>query len=171
MAVTHKLIQTITVGSAGAASIEFGSIPQTYTDLMLVVSGRSVYAANATAIYMRFNNDTGTNYSRRRLHGSGSSVLNGSSTDNSLIMSVFLDGASSTASVFSNASVYIPNYAGSTQKSVSTDSATENNATEAYTTFQASLWTGTAAITSITILGDADFAQYTSASLYGIKNS
>jgi len=147
MANTHTLIQSVTVGSAGAASIEFGSIPQTYTDLMLVVSGRSVYAANATAI------------------------LNGSSTDNSLIMSVFLDGASSTASVFSNASVYIPNYAGSTQKSVSTDSATENNATEAYTTFQASLWTGTAAITSITILGDADFAQYTSASLYGIKNS
>lgn len=171
MANTYTLIQSVTVGSGGAASIEFGSIPQTYTDLHLVVSGRSVLAANATAIYMRFNNDTGTNYSRRRLHGNGSGTLNGSSTDNSLIMSVFLDGASSTASVFSNSSVYIPNYAGSTQKSVSTDSVTENNATEAYTTFQAGLWTGTAAITSITMLGDANFAQYTSASLYGIKSS
>jgi hypothetical protein len=171
MAVTYKLIETVTVGSGGAASIDFTSIPQTYTDLHLVISGRSVLAANATAIYMRFNNDTGTNYSRRRLHGSGSSVLNGSSTDNSLIMSVFLDGASSTASVFSNSSVYVSNYAGSTQKSVSTDSATENNATEAYVTFQAGLWTGTAAITSIEMLGDADFAQHTSASLYGIKNS
>lgn len=171
MANTYTLIQSVTVGSGGAASIEFGSIPQTYTDLHLVISGRSVLAANATAIYMRFNNDTGTNYSRRRLHGNGSGTLSATSTDNSLIMSVILDGASSTASVFSNASVYIPNYTASTQKSVSTDSVTENNATEAYTTFQAGLWTGTAAITSITMLGDANFAQYTSASLYGIKNS
>ena len=171
MANTYTLIQSVTVGSGGASSIEFGSIPQTYTDLHLVISGRSVLAANATAIYMRLNNDTGSNYSRIRLHGNGSGTLNGSSTDNSLIMSVFLDGASSTASVFSNSSVYIPNYAGSTQKSISTDSVTENNATEAYTTFQAGRWTGTAAITSITMLGDANFAQYTSASLYGIKNS
>lgn len=171
MANTYTLIQSVTVGSGGAASIEFGSIPQTYTDLHLVISGRSVLAANATAIYMRFNNDTGTNYSRRRLHGNGSGTLSATSTDNSLIMSVILDGASSTASVFSNASVYIPNYTASTQKSVSTDSVTENNATEAYTTFQAGLWTGTAAITSITMLGDANFAQYTSASLYGIKSS
>jgi len=45
-------IQTVTVGSGGAANIEFTSIPQTYTDLVVVLSLRN---NRSTAIgYPRF---------------------------------------------------------------------------------------------------------------------
>ena len=41
MANTYTLISSVTVGSGGASSIDFTSIPATYTDLCLVWSGRS----------------------------------------------------------------------------------------------------------------------------------
>jgi hypothetical protein len=40
MALTYTAIKTVTVGSGGAANIDFTSIPQTYTDLVLKVSAR-----------------------------------------------------------------------------------------------------------------------------------
>jgi hypothetical protein len=46
MAATYKLIETVTVGSGGAANIEFTSIPQTYTDLKLVISGKNDKCCN-----------------------------------------------------------------------------------------------------------------------------
>jgi hypothetical protein len=35
MATTYEIIASVTVGSGGAANIEFTSIPATYTDLVL----------------------------------------------------------------------------------------------------------------------------------------
>lgn len=171
MAVTYKLIETVTVGSGGAASIEFTSIPQTYTDLQLVVSGRSTGAVVAANISMTFNGSA-TGYSTRNVWGNGSVVQNDSSSTSFIYGSVAVSGASATASVFGNSSFYIPNYAGSTNKSVSMDFVTENNATTAYNVLVAGFWSNTAAITQITmVLNSGNFAQYSSASLYGIKNS
>lgn len=171
MAVTHKLIQTITVGAGGAASIDFTSIPGTYTDLQLVVSGRSTAAVVAANISLTFNGSA-TGYSTRNVWGNGAAVQNDSSSTTFLYGSVAVSGASATASVFGNASFYIPNYAGSTNKSVSMDFVTENNATTAYNVFVAGLWSNSAAITQITmVLNTGNFAEYSSASLYGIKNS
>jgi len=67
MAVTHKLIQTITVGSGGAASIDFTSIPATYTDLIFYFSTRSTDLQN---LVIKFNN-TSTTYTVRHLDGDG----------------------------------------------------------------------------------------------------
>jgi len=172
MAVTHKLIQTISVTAAGgAANIDFTSIPQTYTDLLLVVSGRSTAAVVAANISMTFNGSA-TGYSTKNIWGNGAAAQNDNSSTTFLYASVAASGASATASVFGNSSFYIPNYAGSTNKSVSMDLVTENNATTAYDGFVAGLWSNTAAITQITmVLNTGNFAQYSSASLYGIKNS
>jgi hypothetical protein len=41
MANTYEIISSVTVGAGGAAYIEFTNIPQTYTDLNLVFSGRN----------------------------------------------------------------------------------------------------------------------------------
>jgi hypothetical protein len=80
--------------------------------------------------------------------------------------------SSFTASTFANNEVTIPNYTSSNFKSYSVDSVTENNATQAYAIFVAGLWSNTAAITSITLgLSSANFVQYSTAYLYGIKNS
>lgn len=164
MAATHTLIQTITVGAGGAASIDFTSIPGTYTDLILYMSARST---DLRALNIKFNN-TSTTYTVRHLDGDGTSV-----TSNNNYLAGDATPSTATASVFGNNVYYIPNYAGSTQKSYSVDSVTENNGTTAYQHLTAGLWNGTSAITQITfnILSSGNFAQYSSASLYGIKNS
>ena len=88
-------------------------------------------------------------------------------------MEDFIEGTDSTANTFANGEFYIPNYAGSTNKSVSADGVTENNATAARATLTAGLWSNTAAINQITLLPIAGgtFAQYSTATLYGISNS
>jgi hypothetical protein len=165
MAIT--LISTVTVGIGGASSIDFNSIPGTYTDLWIVHSGRSTATAvsGGVSVRMRFNGTT-TGYSSKALYGQGS----GSGA--SYAPAGWAGSASpsdATASTFSNSTVYIPNYAGSTAKSWSADGVTETNATQAFQEIDASLWTGTSAITSISLtVESANFAQYSTASLYGI---
>jgi hypothetical protein len=137
-----KLISTQTLGTA-AASIEFTSIPQDGTDLMAVMSLREAGGSEADGIQIRFNSNA-TGYTFRRLFGSGSSVT--SDTGASLL---WMNGNTSTSNTFGNASVYIPNYAGSTNKSFSNDGVMENNATLAYQGLVAGLWANTDAITSV----------------------
>jgi len=161
-------IQTVTVGAGGASSIEFTSIPQTYTDLLIVLSGRTSNAAAADDFYVSFNSTT-TNYSNRTLSGNGSTASSGNSTAWAGIYGV-TNGANATASTFSNAQIYVPNYTSSNNKSVSSDSVSENNATGAFSRLVAGLWSNTSAINQITITTDTgDVAQYSTATLYGIK--
>lgn len=169
---TYTLIASSTVGAGGASSIDFTSIPSTYTDLIVKFSGRDNRSANGTDVYIGFNSST-SNLTMRRLYGDGSAAYSGSgSTGNIGIESA----ASSTASTFGNIEVYIPNYAGSNNKSYSADGVSENNASGAGSAFAqltAGLWSITSAITSISItpVSGNSFVQYSTAYLYGIKNS
>lgn len=158
-----KLIQTITVGAGGAASIEFTSIPQTYTDLVLVTSLRQ---SDATVTgFVQFNGTGTTGLSVRTLYGTGSSAASNTNT----AFGNLVNPSDYTASVFSSSTIYIPNYTGSTNKSFSVDAVTENNSTSSYAEIVAGLWSNTAAITSIKLLGNPfNLVQYSSASLYGI---
>jgi hypothetical protein len=166
MANTYTLIQTVTVGSGGAASIDFSLIPQTYTDLVLVTSARST--STGLGLIVKFNGSS-TNYTGRYIEGNGASASIGTLSINQAGNSV---SSAYTANVFANNSLYIPNYTGSTFKSSSSDAATENNATTSYLDFYANLWSDTPAITSIALTASVgNFAEYSSASLYGIKNS
>ena len=169
MANTFIKISTVTVGSGGAANIEFTSIPQTYTDLRMVFSIRSNRAADIDIVYMRFNGAT-TNYTNRELYGSGSGA--GSGTDTNMGIS-YCPGATATANVFGNGAVYIPNYTSANNKSSSAEVVSENNATQAFQALQANLWSNTAAITTITIIPAIGtlLNQYSTATLYGIKSS
>ena len=167
-----KIGSTITVGAGGAANFQFTSIPSTYTDLKIAVSVRESAATNAGDVvgYMRFNADTGTtNYSSRVVYGDGTAAA--SLTNSGGAFEICL--SANTANTFASSDIYIPNYAGSTAKSWSADMVTENNDTAAFAALYASLWTGTAAITTITLSprGTLSFAQYSTATLYGIKKN
>ena len=170
MANTYTLIASSTVGSGGAASIEFTSIPATYTDLVVLASLRSTRGGgNVADIRAEFNGST-TGYTAIRLFGDGSSASSGTS------LASLGNAADQTANTFSSHYFYIPNYTSSNNKSFSLDSAQENNATGAYVTMSAYLWSNTAAITSILIRDFSDgntnnLVQYSTAYLYGIKNS
>ena len=165
---TFTLIASSTVGAGGASSIDFTSIPSTYTDLCLKFSTRTNQTQIYSEVYVKFNTST-ANISTRLLEGNGSSVASYTSTTTIAVGA----GTNATANTFSNFEMYIPNYAGSTNKSFSVDSVTENNGTSSWTDLTAGLWSNTAAITGVSIYPSASwtFSQYSTAYLYGIKNS
>jgi len=168
MANTYTLIASSTVGSGGAASIDLTSIPATYTDLCLVASLRPV-GSGFDGCYVYFNNDqTSTRYTSRVLRGSGSGV--GSFVGGDTTKSYAGELTDNTASTFNNFQIYIPNYAGSSQKSFSVDSVGENNDTTAYQVFNAGSYNQTTAITQVSLrIASVNIAQYSTAYLYGIK--
>lgn len=169
MANTYTLISSVTVGAGGASSIDFTSIPATYTDLALKISGRNT-STNQT-VSIEFNGDTtAANYKHREIYGNGSAAASTNGTDQ--YGGGYLSASGDTANTFGTSDTYIPNYAGSNYKSFSVDSVEENNATAALATLTASLWSSTSAITSIKVkMYGGNFAQYSTAYLYGIKNS
>lgn len=168
-----ELIATSTVGSGGASSIDFTSIPQTYTDLLLVFSGR--HATTGTDSIIAQLNGTTSGYTFIYLGSTGSSVQN--YTQSSLGFSNGMPfgnigGTNYTANTFSSCQLYLPNYtAGSTAKVGSGEGGWENNdSSAAYFSFLAPKSTVTAAVTSISIKCSfyPTLVQYSSASLYGI---
>jgi hypothetical protein len=164
MATTYTLINSTTVGSGGAGTVVFSSIPNTYADLAIKVS-----AANS-AMWLKMNTDTNTgNYSARILRGDGSTA---SSITNAVFGYYIFSGYNGATGIFSSYDIYIPNYLSSNQKSVSIDSVGEGNTTTEYATLIAGLWNQTAAINQITLDGGGGtFAQYSTFNLYGISNS
>lgn len=168
MAITYEAIATTTVGSGGAATIEFTSIPGTYTDLLIKLSGRSTHSS-IDPVFITFNGAATSTTSYRSIFGDGSTVSSFSGTGAQI---QYIPGTGQTASTFNNAEVYIPNYAGSNNKSFSIDAVQETNAATAYIVPMACLWSNTAAITSITLdPATGNFAQHSTATLYGIKNT
>jgi hypothetical protein len=165
-------IQTVTVGAGGASSIDFTSIPQTYTDLVIRVSTRSTDSGD-NAFGLRFNGSSTAAYSMRRLWGNGSGAFSGSSTSvNNMEGILGVNPSGSTASTFGNVEIYIPNYTSSNNKSVSIDAVNENNATTAYAELYAGLWSNTSAITQVTLgYMTGNFVQYSTATLYGVTSA
>ena len=169
MANTFELIASSTVGAGGASSIDFTSIPATYTDLLINFSGRSDRSAAGDWAYATFNSSTAS-FTGITLEGDGSAVSSYNTFGRILGMAT---GDTATANTFGNSYAYIPNYAGSTNKSFSVDMVTENNASSAFDDLHAGLWSNTAAITSISLTPrvGTKWLQYSTAYLYGIKNS
>ena len=150
MPANYVLLEKITVGAAGAASVTFANIPQTgYSDLVLKSSARSNRAASEDGLGITVNSAS-SGYTYRILSGNGSSASS-VATAYEQIWAARLNGNTTTSNTFTNSEFYFPNYASSTAKSYSGDTVTENNATEAFATMSAVLQSSTSAITSLTI--------------------
>jgi hypothetical protein len=164
---TFELIASSTVGAGGTSAITFSSISSSYTDLCVYFSLRS--SDGSDYISLKFNNST-SSFSGRFLTGTGAGAGSTSRTDN--LYTGTIVPTASTSNTFSNGSLYIPNYAGGTNKSFSIDSVLENNATAAESRLMAGLWSNTSAITQIDLAHPtANFVQYSTAYLYGVKNA
>ena len=157
-----QLIQTISL-TGSQSSIEFSSIPQTYTDLVLVVSVITAQT-NPDLAWLRLAfNGSNSNFSNRKLYGDGSGVGSDTSAD---FMPQGFNGNPG------NGLIYIPNYTSSNNKSFSIDSVQEANATKAYQMLLAGLWSNTSAITSIAFNNPyGNLNAGSSASLYGITKA
>jgi hypothetical protein len=171
-----KLIETKTL-TVAAASIEFTSIPQTFTDLVLLGSTRSSVAGNNSDNVFMSANAVVSGYSSRNLTGSGTVVSSGINANN-ITTKTHIGIAAATAvagSGWGSTTVYIPNYKGSTNKSYSVDATTEGNSStqnEVVNTIVAGLMPVTAAITSLTITlaSGSNFTAGTIFSLYGVTS-
>lgn len=168
MANTYKALSTVTVGAGGASSISFTNIPATYTDLKLVLSARAAStAANWALIGINGGSDTAVTL----LH-----VLNNSNSVISQTYSSFripINQNAYTANSFANAELYFPNYASNSNKTMSSDGTQESNTSGIGQQFAAYKWDNTAPITSLTLTvdGGGNFAQYSTATIYGVFNA
>lgn len=163
MADTFIKLQTAIVGSGGTSSIGFTNIPQSYTDLLIKFSGRNVN--NAYTFSVQINGTTVTNTKRLYATGSGAyatDTFNGNYTNYSTAL----------GSTFGSADLYFFNYAGSTYKRFIVEAASEDSYVSAYMNFSANTNGSSNAITSITLVPETgNFAEFSSATLYGIKSS
>jgi hypothetical protein len=174
MATTYSQIgSTVTVDAGGSATISFSSIPSTYTDLVLKVSAR-YSAAGPFDTRLTFNGNTSAVYAMKSVNGAGSGVP-GSASESAGVSTWFGAVQGVTASTFNNVELYIPDYTSTTMaKSVSTEHVNEANQVDARGYLITQLWNpGTqAAITSLSIsVSSGTFAQYSTATLYGIKKN
>ena len=167
MANTYTLISS-NVLSSSAASVTFSAIPSTYTDLVVRASIRSDRAAELDDwLSIQFG---GSGFSQTTLQGNGATAS--SSRGNTNGMSYFIPAATATTNTFSSLELYVPNYAGSTQKPSSTFNALETNATTAYLTVLAGLRTSTSAISSISFTPYwSNLVAGSSFYLYGISKN
>lgn len=170
------LAKTVLTGTA--SSVTFSSIPSTYTDLILTCSVRDNDGGGFREPFIVLLNSqttSSTDSSYTALYGYASTAGSGRAS-NTYLQNVYdAVGSAATANTFSNVEIYIPNYAGSTNKILSVSGVSENNnAGEALTGAEAYLWRNTSAITTIKLQPTAGITNFASGSrfdLYGIKNS
>jgi hypothetical protein len=164
MAIAMQPIYTQTVGAGGIAELVFNNIPQTFTDLRVLISARIANSAVANTLYVGPNGAYSLSSSRYAA-GDGTNPSAGVS-GNAFVGDVSADSAS--ASMFGSIDLYIPNYTSSNWKQYLSDSVSENNATAAYAEIWAGLWRSTSAITSLRFSASANMMQYSTISIYGI---
>jgi len=165
MPATYEPIATTTLGSA-ASSITFSSIAGTYTDLRVVLVGT---AGDIVTPRIRFNSDSGTNYSNTRILGTGSSAASYRSTSVTQLDFASAGGMSTTIPHLYTMDVF--SYAGSTYKTALLTGQEDDNGS-GYVVRQVGLWSSTSAINTILLYPSSNnFSTGTTATLYGIKNA
>lgn len=165
-----ETIASTLVGAGGASTVTFSNIPQGYKHLQIRILARGTFAHTQDNTLIQFNGDTGTNYSKHQLAGSGTAVSAEGFANQSDIYSGLYPAASASANIFGVAVIDILDYANTNKyKTVRTLSGNDQNGS-GYVVMRSGLWMNTAAITSINLPIDAgNYAQYTRISLYGIK--
>jgi hypothetical protein len=117
-------------------------------------------------INMRFNSDTGSNYSYHNLSANGATVVSNASAPDSIM---YLPGTSAASTHPLAVVCDILDYADTNKfKTVRAFGGADNNGDNAgVIAFRSNNWRNTSAVTTITLTGS--FAQYSSFALYGIK--
>lgn len=165
---SYASIATVTVGSGGQSSIEFNSIPSTYTNLQIRFLGRTTSSPFAN---VQYNSDTTvSNYRSHFIYGNQSNAVAATTADKAYIAYVSTSG--NQANEFGACVVDILDYANTSKyKTARSLSANDQNG-GGFAILFSHLWMSTSAISSIKISPvSGNFEQYTQAALYGIKGA
>jgi len=157
----------VQVGSAGTATITFSSIPSTYKHLQIRGIART---ATNVSLGLRFNSDTGANYSRHFINGNGTAPGAGGNADYAFS---WAGSAAQNALTYGANIIDILDYTNTNKyKTVKVISGGDNNGS-GYMQIMSGNWRNTNAVTSIDIFqaeGNT-ITEYSSFALYGIKGS
>jgi hypothetical protein len=172
MAVFEAIATTYLAGTA--ASVEFTSIPATYEHLQLRVSGRQNSAGSAGGnFHIRFNGDTGTNYSNHTMQTYGGTSINadGYTGFAYVYLAGRLSGPTSDAAQYATTIIDIADYA-NTNKNTTMMAMSESISASNYLVFLSALWDNTAAVTTILLYpSSASFARGSEFTLYGLNSA
>lgn len=164
---TMQLIQHQEL-TGSQSSIIFSSIPQTYTDLLLVTSLRDNAGSTGWENAFVYPNGLSTNMTSRFAYGWGNNN-NGSANNSPAVIYHQTARNGNTASTFSSSFVYFNDYTSTNAKSISCDTSVIQDGTSSINAITSAIWNSSSAITSIEIVGaGTSFVQYSSATLYGI---
>ena len=166
---TYEPIATTTLTSA-VPSVTFGSIPQTYTDLVLIMSPANNTSVQDGTELFSINSDTGTNYSFTELYGSGSVAASIRRSNTAYIGLSFFTTIDTTLGSTTNVTHFM-NYSNTTTNKTILNRANNLGSTYAGTSLIVGLWRSTAAITSFSVRpgGSTNFKSGSTFTLYGIK--
>jgi hypothetical protein len=168
---TYELIESVSVNSGGAATLDFvsvGDIPTEYTDLVIVLSSRSERAGQALdTLELSLNGSTANRFSHR-MYGTGSGAAGDGFTNGRIGL---IDAATALANTFSSTVIYLPNVQKSVNKTALIQNVSEDQTVGSYQEYFAFIWKDNAALTSISLSAtNGDLAEHTYASLYGVRN-
>lgn len=157
---TYVPIATTTFGSA-AASHTFSSISGSYTDLKIVIN--AAITSGPDDVRIRFNSDTGTNYSTTLLRGDGASSISARSSNDTYL---YWMGYLGTTDAGASSTVEVMNYSNSTTYKTALN---KGSLASNFVNASVGVWRSTAPITSITLTaGGSTFTTGSTITLYGI---
>lgn len=167
-------IATQTVGAGGTSTITFSNIPQVYKHLQIraiIKDDRSGTTSDNN--FLRFNNDTGSNYNAHQLFGTGSATGSGGTGTDTSALYATIPGGSIGASIFGLAIVDILDYASTNKYKVLRSLNGYDSNGGGTIRFTSGLWMNTSAINRIDLLTNtgatSTIQQYSSFALYGIQ--
>jgi hypothetical protein len=158
-----------TSSPTSGTSVTFSSIPSTYKHLQIRFTHKTATAG--AQLRLQFNSDTGTNYSRHKLQGNGTTAA---ATGNATVAFMYIgsDGSGSDTTYLTTGICDIHDYASSTKNKTMRNIVGIDKNGSGDIALYSGAWYNTNAITSITITSDgANFASGSTFALYGIKGA
>jgi hypothetical protein len=169
----YESIATVTVSAGGSSSVTFSSIPSTYVALQVRYMPRISTSDTAENTWLRFNGDTGSNYTYHFLDGNGSSASANGAVSQTRILAGRAGAANSGSNIFGVNILDIHDYASTSKYKTARILGGIDRNGDGNIRLDSGLWLNTAAITSLTILPTTanSFVEYSVFSLYGIKGA
>ena len=164
----YESISTVNVGSGGASSVSFTSIPSTYQHLQVRILTRSTFTDTQWPIFLQLNSSS-SGYAYHDLQGNGSSASASGSSSQSLMQLGDTSAANGTANSFGVFLLDILDYADTNKNKTGRTLYGYDLNGSGKVGLRSGLWANTAAVTSLSFGTGGNFAQYSSFALYGIK--
>ena len=168
---SYELIETITVGSGGAASVTFSNLntySTTYQHLQIRAVARMAFSNAERSLVLRFNADTGSNYNNHGLYGDGSSVGSFYFADTYVSIGSFA-AANAASNAFGAGVIDILDPYETKNKTVRSLAGAQ---TTPQISLRSGLWRNTASVTSITLIDPtSNLVQGSRFSIYGLRGS